>query len=102
MSEPTIKSQMQALEYIALPGSYFPSQHDYFCMTAKNGKHFKSFGIRDGSLLVFMKDTEIVAGQPSCYGKLSSKNIVKYKLSKKPVAGYEHLGRLVGCLTQWN
>ncbi len=32
----------------------------------------------------------------------SSKNIVKYKLSKKPVAGYEHLGRLVGCLTQWN
>jgi len=64
-------------------------------------RHFRRFGIRDGSLIVFDMDLPFEEGKVSCFVDISKKK-PKYRLSTTILEGYEYAGRLAGCLNYYN
>lgn len=82
--------------YIELPKCFMEGCSDkivVFC--ADDGNHFISYGIYEGMFLFFDLEKDFKEGWLSCYVNKSDDGLPKYKLSDKDIEGYEHFGRLV-------
>ena len=72
-----------------------------FALRVTTCRHFRRFGIRDGSLIVFDMDLPFEEVKVSCFVDTSKKKL-KYRLSTTFLEGYEYAGCLAGCLTYYN
>jgi len=62
---------------------------------ANGGNHFTDYGIYEGMFLFFDLNKPFLKGRLSCYINKNDDEKPKYKVSDKDIDGYEHLGRLV-------
>ena len=59
------------------------------------GCHFTDYGIYEGMFLFFDLNKPFLKGRLSCYINKNDDEKPKYRVSDKDIDGYEHLGRLV-------
>lgn len=82
--------------YVPMPEYFLKGcSDDIVIFRADGGNHFTDYGIFEGMFLFFDKDKSFKKGRLSCFLNTSDDELPKYKVSDKPIAGYEHLGRLV-------
>lgn len=62
---------------------------------ADGGNHFTDYGIFEGMFLFFDMKKDFEKGRLSCYINSADDGRPKYKVSDKDMEGYQHLGRLV-------
>ena len=62
---------------------------------ADGGNHFTDYGIYEGMFLFFDLNKPFLKGRLSCYINKNDDEKPKYRVSDKDIDGYEHLGRLV-------
>ena len=102
MTEERLTNLTPPTAYIGLPCMLLGEHHNVVAFIAKGAKHFKRYGIREGSLLIFDLDKDLVPGHPSCFISICNKTKPKYKMSKKQINGFEHVGGFVAAYTNWS
>ena len=68
---------------------------DMAIFIADGGNHFTDYGIYEGMFLFFDLNKPFLKGRLSCYINKNDDEKPKYRVSDKDIDGYEHLGRLV-------
>jgi hypothetical protein len=83
-------------EYVSLPTSLMEGiSDDVFIAKADGGNHFTDYGIFEGTLMIFDAQKGFRQGRLSAYRKLGNGDGPELRISDKFIVGYEHLGRLV-------
>ncbi len=82
--------------YVSIP-DYFTQgcSEDIVIFRADGGNHFTDYGIFEGMFLFFDMKKDFEKGRLSCYINSADDGRPKYKVSDKDMEGYQHLGRLV-------
>lgn len=101
MTKEELSGYVSAQENISISGTLIEKGRNVVAFTAQGAKHFKSYGIREGSLLLFDLDKPFVPGHPSCFISLRNKTNPKLKMSKKAEPGFEHVGGFIAAFTKW-
>jgi len=102
MTEERLTSITSPTTYIGIPCMLLGEHRNVVAFIAKGAKHFKRYGIREGSLLIFDLDKDFVPGHPSCFIAIRNKAKPKYKMSKNHIDGFEHVGSFVAAYTNWS
>lgn len=87
-----IKEMIQPMAYVSYPKEW-PVSDNIYVLQVSSCKHFKNEGIRKGGYIGIDPDIDYEEGKLSAYVKFQ-KGESKFKLSRKPINGYEYAGRL--------
>lgn len=88
------ESDVQA--YVRMPDCLIKGcSDDMAIFITDGGNHFTDYGIYEGMFLFFDLNKPFLKGRLSCYINKNDDEKPKYKVSDKDIDGYEHLGRLV-------
>ena len=88
--------------YIKMPDYLMQGcSNDIIIFRADGGNHFTHYGIYEGMFLFFDVSKNYQEGRLSCYLNNTGDNRPKFKVSDKPLAGYQHLGRLVASMRNY-
>lgn len=88
------ESDVQA--YVRMPDCLIKGcSDDMAIFIADGGNHFTDYGIYEGMFLFFDLNKPFLKGRLSCYINKNDDEKPKYRVSDKDIDGYEHLGRLV-------
>lgn len=82
--------------YVSIPECFTKGcSEDIVIFRADGGNHFTDYGIFEGMFLFFDMKKNFQKGRLSCYINDSGDDRPKYKVSDMDIEGYQHLGRLV-------
>lgn len=82
--------------YVTIPDCFMQGcSEDIVIFRADGGNHFTDYGIYEGMFLFFDRKKNFKKGRLSCYTNTTGDDRPKYKVSDKDIDGYEHFGRLV-------
>ena len=96
MADLTCLEWEDVVDFIDLPEFFFPDCGKYsFIAVAGEGNHFTDYGIYEGTILLFDSEKPYLEGHVSCFVNLKENDNPRFKISDVPVEEYEHLGRLV-------
>lgn len=88
--------EKEVTAYVTIPQLFLQGcSDDVVIFRADGGNHFTDYGIYKGMFLFFGRQKGFEKGRLSCYINTTGYNQPKYKLSDKNIDGYEHLGKLV-------
>ena len=88
------ESDVQA--YVRMPDCLIKGcSDDMAIFIADGGNHFTDYVIYEGMFLFFGLNKPFLKGRLSCYINKNDDAKPKYRVSDKDIDGYEHLGRLV-------
>ncbi len=73
-----------------------------FALRTTTCRHFRRFGIRDGSIIVFDMGLPFEEGKLSCFIDASKENAPKFRLSTTNLEGYDYMGSLISCINYYN
>lgn len=88
--------------YVKMPDYLMQGcSNDIIIFRADGGNHFTHYGIYEGMFLFFDVSKNYQEGRLSCYLNNTGDSHPKFKVSDKPLAGYQHLGRLVASMRNY-
>lgn len=88
--------------YVKMPDYLMQGcSNDIIIFRADGGNHFTHYGIYEGMFLFFDVSKNYQEGRLSCYLNNTGDNRPKFKVSDKPLRGYQHLGRLVASMRNY-
>lgn len=69
---------------------------------ADGGNHFTHYGIFEGMFLIFDLDAKFLKGHLSCFfNETPEDEQPKYRVSDVPIKGYQHMGRLIASVRNY-
>ena len=88
--------EKEVMAYVRMPACFMQGcSEDIVIFRADGGNHFTDYGIYEGMFLIFDRKKNFKKGRLSCYTNTTGDDRPKYKVSDKDIDGYEHFGRLV-------
>lgn len=89
-------NEKEVTAYVTIPDCFMQGcSEDIVIFRADGGNHFTDYGIYEGMFLFFDRKKNFKKGRLSCYTNTTGDDRPKYKVSDKDIDGYEHFGRLV-------
>ena len=89
-------NEKEVTAYVTIPDCFMQGcSEDIVIFRADGGNHFTDYGIYEGMFLIFDRKKNFKKGRLSCYTHTTGDDRPKYKVSDKDIDGYEHFGRLV-------
>ena len=86
----------EVMAYVRMPACFMQGcSEDIVIFRADGGNHFTDYVIYEGMFLFFGLNKPFLKGRLSCYINKNDDAKPKYRVSDKDIDGYEHLGRLV-------
>ena len=89
-------NEKEVTAYVTIPDCFLQGcSEDIVIFRADGGNHFTDYGIYEGMFLFFGLNKPFLKGRLSCYINKNDDAKPTYRVSDKDIDGYEHLGRLV-------
>ena len=88
--------------FVSFSKELYPScSENTIIFTADGGNHFTNYGIYEGTLLFIDTEKSYLKGHLSCFKNINDDLNPKFRMSDVPLDGYEHFGRLVYALRNY-